>query len=968
MRSTGSTQLKKRLQVSLGILVLAALGLRLTNLTFQPLWWDEGWSLYFATADVKTLFELTAVDIHPPLYYLLLQGWMSVLGRSEEAVRLLSVFLGTATVPLLYAAGRRLVGRQAGLIAAALLAASPLHIYYSQEVRMYGLVTLLSLAAVHWGLSWDVREGSRGRKGQTILILYVLTATAALYTQYYAGFLLLALNLIILVRWLRSRESWRNLVAWLSAQVLVLLLFAPWIWYAGEKLTTYIRYKVGVEQDPSLDLLSYLTRHLAAFDWGHAEGALQSWWWVGLLPLGIILPAIVLAIRHRFGQNCQQVSSTGVDGARVYSQIWRRPGQVWAITFIAMVTLASGFVVNLFFPFNPPRSERLMLLALPCYLLAVAAALSALWRSRRWWAWAAIGSFLIATLVSLGYFHAVPRYPNDDYRPVAERVAALGLPTDAVVCVQPWQVGYFQTYIPDNSARPNLVLTPREVVPNERQIWYDDPARMAADLDQLLAENQRIWFPDHRSMGRVLEEQIEVYLAEQAYPVLTEWHGDSTVLSLFVSGGTEALQTTARFGEWLSLDSVALSSSPVEAGWGVVSADLKWRLSENPGERYHVGLRLVDGTGRTWAQRDSTPRSGLQHFFEWGLDELILDRHGLLVPAGTPPGDYAVTLRVYRSRDIAVLPAVFEGGSGGELTLGMVRVKRPDTPPPVQALSIPTRTNLEWGDHLTLLGVNSHTYSGLLPGESIEVDLFWQVRGAPGEDYLPSLQLIDSEGASQARVIEKPVAGTYPTAWWQAGELIRDPHELPIPATVPPGQHSLTLSLVRAADGQPLPLGSGQKALEIAQIEVESRDHHFWPLLPAHAQTVDFGSYIELTGYDMREAVRAPGSPLEVTLYWHALQTPDRNYHTFVHLLDDSDEISAQHDGQPGGGRLPTLGWLPSEYLTDTHLLQLPFDLADGVYRLGVGFYEPATGIRLGERVLLDKLVPIRSYDGCYCR
>ncbi len=292
------------------------------------------------------------------------------------------------------------------------------------------------------------------------------------------------------------------------------------------------------------------------------------------------------------------------------------------------------------------------------------------------------------------FFYTVPRYPDDDYRPVATKIQALGLPTDAILSVHPWQIGYFQAYIPDD-ARPSLVLTPREVIPRERQLWYDDPALMAADLEALLAEHGRLWFPDNRFMGRVLEQQIETYLAGNAYHTFSEWYGENTVLSFYVSDEPQEAaadqRPVARFGEWLDLESVALSPGPLEAGWGVVAADLTWRVSERPGERYHVALRLVDETGRVWAQRDSTPDGGLAHFFEFPLDELRLDRHGLLVPAGTPPGDYQITLRVYRSQDIAVLPATFEGGSGGEVTLGTVRIIRPDPPPPVEALNFTQR-------------------------------------------------------------------------------------------------------------------------------------------------------------------------------------------------------------------------------------------------------------------------------------
>ena len=288
----------------LSLLSLLALGLRLIRLSYQPLWWDEGWSLYFATTGIRNMLELTAVDIHPPLYYLLLHFWIRLFGPGVVSVRLLSVLVGTATVPLLYAAGRRLAGHRGGLLAAFLLAISPFHIYYSQEVRMYGLVTLFGVAALCSVTQWDAREG---RAGLAPWVGYVLAATAALYTAYYAAFLLLALNLYVLIRWLRSRTEsarragWplRGLAAWFGGQLAVFLLFLPWLWYAGGKLLTYVRFKVSVEEDPSLGPFIYLARHLAAFTWGHAEGFLADWWWVGLLPLIALLLALGFVLWRR---------------------------------------------------------------------------------------------------------------------------------------------------------------------------------------------------------------------------------------------------------------------------------------------------------------------------------------------------------------------------------------------------------------------------------------------------------------------------------------------------------------------------------------------------------------------------------------------------------------------------------------------------------------------------------------------
>ncbi|MDD5779410.1 MAG: hypothetical protein PHU95_08175, partial [Candidatus Thermoplasmatota archaeon] len=106
----------------------------------------------------------------------------------------------------------------------------------------------------------------------------------------------------------------------------------------------------------------------------------------------------------------------------------------------------------------------------------------------------------------------------------------------------------------------------------------------------------------------------------------------------------------------------------------------------------------------------------------------------------------------------------------------------------------------------------------------------------------------------------------------------------------------------------------------------------------------------------------APGSTLAVTLVWHAVETPAANYDVFVHLLDAAGNILAQDDGPPGDGRLPTLGWLPGEYLADSHVLPLPTNLPAGEYRLAVGFYDPVTLERPAAPALLE--TPVTVQDG----
>ncbi len=107
----------------------------------------------------------------------------------------------------------------------------------------------------------------------------------------------------------------------------------------------------------------------------------------------------------------------------------------------------------------------------------------------------------------------------------------------------------------------------------------------------------------------------------------------------------------------------------------------------------------------------------------------------------------------------------------------------------------------------------------------------------------------------------------------------------------------------------------------------------------------DFAGQIELAGYTATAA--EPGEPLEVNLYWQALQPIEGDYVVFVHLLNSSGELAANHDSRPENGRFPTSAWLPGIIIPDTHSILLPVDLPSGEYQLKAGLYLPDTGERL---------------------
>lgn len=133
----------KRTSALLLVLFLAFV-LRLVHLD-QSLWLDEAISA-LAARDFTfwgIINDFLSSDNHPPLFYLTLRAWGLLVGFSDVSLRLLSVIFGILTVLMTYFIGKKISNsHKFALTSAVLLATSPLHVYYSQELRMYPMIAL----------------------------------------------------------------------------------------------------------------------------------------------------------------------------------------------------------------------------------------------------------------------------------------------------------------------------------------------------------------------------------------------------------------------------------------------------------------------------------------------------------------------------------------------------------------------------------------------------------------------------------------------------------------------------------------------------------------------------------------------------------------------------------------------------------------------------------------------------------
>jgi hypothetical protein len=110
-------------------------------------WIDEGIAVGIASHPLADIPALLRADGSPPLYYVLLHGWLALTGGGEAAARSLSLLFAAVTVPVSCWAANAVAGRGAAVAAAAIAAGCPLLGYYAQEARMYTLVALLSVVA-----------------------------------------------------------------------------------------------------------------------------------------------------------------------------------------------------------------------------------------------------------------------------------------------------------------------------------------------------------------------------------------------------------------------------------------------------------------------------------------------------------------------------------------------------------------------------------------------------------------------------------------------------------------------------------------------------------------------------------------------------------------------------------------------------------------------------------------------------
>lgn len=303
------------------------------------IWQDEVFTLKLIRHPVSELVALTAVDVHPPLYYLIVKGAVALL----PGVPVIPLAKLVSLLPyVLLLAGAGIVGwrrtgsaRLAAGVFALCLGGMPKLPDYGTEIRMYswGLFFVTGGVLAAW---YTARTGKR--RGWVGLVVFGLLAA---YTHYFACVAVAVAYLALLV-WQLVRRDRKGLVRWGIAAAVTVAAYLPWLFVLLAQLRT-------VKGSYWIEPITLQTVQ------GYGTFALGS----GSLWVAVVLVAVLwLAGRPR-----------GADGlftaAALLCPVWT----------VAVGLLASALV-------RPVFVARYLVPELGCLWLGVAAALAVLPRQR----------------------------------------------------------------------------------------------------------------------------------------------------------------------------------------------------------------------------------------------------------------------------------------------------------------------------------------------------------------------------------------------------------------------------------------------------------------------------------------------------------------------------------------------------------------------------------------------------------
>ncbi|MGE5297562.1 MAG: glycosyltransferase family 39 protein [Acidobacteriaceae bacterium] len=255
-------------------------------LTNQSLRLDESQTLWQVSNNIPRILNMVGQDVHVPLYHLILHFWLFYLGNTIFAARLLSLLFIVLTIPAVFVLGKRAFNPTIGLFAAVLTAISPFLAWYGSEIRMYSMVTLVTVINQIFFLNLSKKPSFFNWLG------YFLTGVIGVYTHYFFLLILGAQFLFFLV--FRKNFPRRTFFKLFAAIFLIALSLAPWAFYVYNLHGT--SYSEPLLAKPTIiNIFITFTQFLFGFQTERFNRLVIALW-----PIGVLFGFLSLTRRQRF--------------------------------------------------------------------------------------------------------------------------------------------------------------------------------------------------------------------------------------------------------------------------------------------------------------------------------------------------------------------------------------------------------------------------------------------------------------------------------------------------------------------------------------------------------------------------------------------------------------------------------------------------------------------------------------------
>jgi 4-amino-4-deoxy-L-arabinose transferase-like glycosyltransferase len=617
---------------------LAAFALRLYRLDYQSLRGDEAFDVLYAAQPLsEIIYQDRFNQIYPPLYHASLHYWLLIAGRGEFALRwITAVVPGTLLIPLAYALGRQLFSRarpgqadrsrRIGWLAGLLAAINPYLLWWSQDTHFYALLAMFAAAITllairlwnthgHWRVWW----------------VYTLVTTLGFYTHYYAYFSWGAVNLVGLWCSLTRRWPRKLVVRWWLAQVVAVVLYAPWLVASFDMVNAY--RELWIEH---VGFLEILRRNLIAYSL-HLMGK-ENWALPVLLIVGAVFVVGALPWTWRPGR------STDLETRQAITLL--------VLIFAPLMALYLGSLQR------PLYDEKLTIFILPLFLIGIARGILITWRKAR--PLAALMALLLMGSMFLSNYHyfSDPTYAKSPaWREMFGYIHQKAQPGDLLIYNFPESsVLYY-----------NDDQLPIKLIPNSAGLSADE---INAQLKQVTADYTRVWLVPLVRPWWDADGAVIAWFDRHADRIDQRFFRGVHVNRYLTPPAWQAAMASqpVTFAEGIRLLGFRLAGEEPETHGPMLSPGDALRLSlywqaDSPSDiPYTVFTHLFGPDGQLYGQWDNPPVRGTYPTTEWSPGESVVDHYEIPVSPDAPPGEYHLLVGLYDPVTGARLPVLDENG------------------------------------------------------------------------------------------------------------------------------------------------------------------------------------------------------------------------------------------------------------------------------------------------------------------